>query len=577
MRYSSAFLFGLMVMIAPSSGWGAKKRSSLGIHLPVDCVSAIAVPIATQRLLKIRPKYILEHSGSRVHDIEFLAPTVSNETTVLTTSVEGGVQVFQFEKGRPRSRLKSRLRLSEVHQKDGAVWSPHLSAIAPDRTFFLTQGGPTAPAYFFFDRKEDALYTETLPIPSFREPPWEGDSPLVALLKEDVAERWKTYRTKAGRAFTAKPEYRNGRYYGAGGASFSTEVAELYEVYLEAEKKLAVNESSSEVQEVLITKDSNSVLGFTKDGAVQIHRISRDRKYISSETDSVYLKLPREEYADTQYLEANLAQVALSPNGKWLAVGLWDGRIAQYRVSDILKGDSEVEAQQVYEHEPPLFRTSTTVSQWACTDLKYSPDGLKLIASLVHVTRKGHRAEHPYEFLRKVDRSELVVLGTRHFDMKQQIKEGLGDFVQGLLVSNADRFAALSSGSNNLLSLFSLSRGKPVAELKIERDPRRSYLNSSSETTDPIHSFTFSPNGKLLATGNDGGNLSLWDAKDGSLLMTAEVESDIQALTFSPDGSLLGLGAHSGVAHLYEVSELLRLPRKRPGEASLAAFVGLVE
>ena len=65
----------------------------------------------------------------------------------------------------------------------------------------------------------------------------------------------------------------------------------------------------------------------------------------------------------------------------------------------------------------------------------------------------------------------------------------------------------------------------------------------------PVHvrTLAFSPDGKMLAGGSNGGHIHLWDAHTGAELFTRiEHSSRITALAFSPDGRTLASGGAGG-------------------------------
>ncbi len=73
----------------------------------------------------------------------------------------------------------------------------------------------------------------------------------------------------------------------------------------------------------------------------------------------------------------------------------------------------------------------------------------------------------------------------------------------------------------------------------------------------PVTVSAFSPYG-FLATGSQGGTVSVWDWETGALLREIRVSpfAEISSLVFNPDGSLLAVGDNSGIVTLWDVSDL---------------------
>jgi len=69
-----------------------------------------------------------------------------------------------------------------------------------------------------------------------------------------------------------------------------------------------------------------------------------------------------------------------------------------------------------------------------------------------------------------------------------------------------------------------------------------------------ITAVSFSPDGKLLASGADDKTIKLWEMPSGKLLKTLEGhKDDVRAVSFSPDGRLLASGSHDHTIKLWEM------------------------
>ncbi|MFN6494531.1 NB-ARC domain-containing protein [Nostoc sp. DedQUE03] len=75
-----------------------------------------------------------------------------------------------------------------------------------------------------------------------------------------------------------------------------------------------------------------------------------------------------------------------------------------------------------------------------------------------------------------------------------------------------------------------------------------------SETLVSISSVAFSPNGKLLATGDADGKTYLWQVEDGKLLFSCTGHSSwVKSVAFSPDGQTLASGSDKQTIKLWDV------------------------
>ena len=72
----------------------------------------------------------------------------------------------------------------------------------------------------------------------------------------------------------------------------------------------------------------------------------------------------------------------------------------------------------------------------------------------------------------------------------------------------------------------------------------------------PVTSIAYSPDGKLIASGDRNGVIQLWDPETGRRVRTITVRWDlVLSLAFSPDGKTLVAGTGDGVIHSYDPTD----------------------
>ena len=99
----------------------------------------------------------------------------------------------------------------------------------------------------------------------------------------------------------------------------------------------------------------------------------------------------------------------------------------------------------------------------------------------------------------------------------------------------------LASGSwDETIKLWEVATGRAIRTL--------------SGHTDYVHSVAFSPDGKLLASGSYGKTITLWDVATGNTVRTLfSHAAEVYSVTFSPDGKLLASSSADHTIKLWEV------------------------
>ena len=254
---------------------------------------------------------------------------------------------------------------------------------------------------------------------------------------------------------------------------------------------------------------SRNMLRLTPDGTVTS---------IPAETEGVpndYHKLTLEGHT------SGVLSVALSPDGRTLASGDYDGTI---RVWDAKTG----------EHKLTLREHTEGV-----TSLSLSPDGRTLASGSWDRTIRvwdAKTGEHKLTF------------------------DGHKDGVRSVMFSPDGR--TLASGSYDYsIQLWDAKTG----EHKLTLEGHRHYVRSA----------VFSPDGRTLASGSYDQTIRLWDAETGESLQTLEGHtSGVLTVAFSPDGRTLASGSYDQTIRLWDAKtgESLQTLRGHTHDVNSVAF-----
>jgi hypothetical protein len=105
-----------------------------------------------------------------------------------------------------------------------------------------------------------------------------------------------------------------------------------------------------------------------------------------------------------------------------------------------------------------------------------------------------------------------------------------------------------------LLSLQAFERAPTLqarsAVIQAAQQPLDDLLVSSRA----IESVAFSPNGRTLAAGDDGGHVGVWDVATGRRTATLTEGNSVVSVAFSPDGRTLAVGDYGGHVGVWDVA-----------------------
>jgi len=159
-----------------------------------------------------------------------------------------------------------------------------------------------------------------------------------------------------------------------------------------------------------------------------------------------------------------------------------------------------------------------------------------------------------------------------HATFKSQ--KNIEDKLQRILVKFQKESSALSGyGAGNIINLLSQSKinlaNYDFSHLTIKQADLRqvnlagvNFQNTAfaksvfAETLSSVWSVAFSPDGKLLATGDVDGLIRLWQVADGQQLLTLKGHTGwVWAVTFSADGNTLASGSNDSSVRLWDIAE----------------------
>ena len=267
---------------------------------------------------------------------------------------------------------------------------------------------------------------------------------------------------------------------------------------------------------------------------------SRDGKYLYIGTFdkgvAIYDVVNKKIFA-TVGNKTNISSLAISPNGKILAVGIAnDGSVRLWAIENIRP-----------EYEVTIFPAhGDKVFGYDVLGLAFSPDG-KLVASCGFdgkvivwdvatgkMIKKFDVRDSVFEVVFSPDGKTLIAGLSVHEEFRiwdtdtwELLNTFPADQVWDLAISSDGSKMISAGGGIHEANLWDVRTGKLL-------------FNFQKETSGFAEAVSYDPNGKLVALGDGYGYVFFWETSTGKLIKEFHIDaehSSISALAFNPDGT----------------------------------------
>src|SRR5262249_20850030 len=101
---------------------------------------------------------------------------------------------------------------------------------------------------------------------------------------------------------------------------------------------------------------------------------------------------------------------------------------------------------------------------------------------------------------------------------------------------------------------YGIERQREVGEVKIWDAADGREMLTLKGHTGKVHSVSWSPDGKRLATGSADGTVKVWDASGGRELLA--YKGKVTSVSWSPDGKQLASGSWDGTVKVWEAASI---------------------
>jgi WD40 repeat protein len=332
--------------------------------------------------------------------------------------------------------------------------------------------------------------------------------------------RFRPHERSVARSVAFSPD---GKVLATGGGAFGHRVLALWDA--DRGKKLRAFGGKKEMVHVIVfSPDGKRLAAGDKGGAVQLWDPATGRL------------LP----GGWQHL-STVHALAFSPDGQRLVSA---GQDSTLRLWDLRAGKKIWDAEEKMDWGPPQ---GLRVRNTGINAVAFSPDG-KTVAWGGHAgpvrlsdaaTGKAGRVLGTRQFVIhslafNPDGKTLAVGTNEHVLHLWDVKSGKERLTfaahtgpVNFVACTPDGRRAASVGSDITVRLWDARSSKPLAGFR----PHRGYLNA----------FAFAPDGRSFATGSSDGDIRFWDSA-GKQIRRLAASGNVLSLAFSPDGKLLASG-----------------------------------
>jgi RNA polymerase sigma factor (sigma-70 family) len=185
---------------------------------------------------------------------------------------------------------------------------------------------------------------------------------------------------------------------------------------------------------------------------------------------------------------------------------------------------------------PSLVMATVQAAKWTLTNPALP---ISLVSAQVAVLTKGALKTMTLTKV-KIAAGFLVALSV--------LGGGAGALTLGTLADEPGQAQKEDSSAPPKPAKAEASRERQRPEKAASTKPASGAITATLNASAAVLTVTFSPDGKVLATGGADGNVTFWDVRSGKVLMTfgSKESRRIHAVKFSPDGKTVAAGGDAG-------------------------------